>query len=44
MMTTATVVRITPRSSPPNNAPRVVPIFASSVYHVHEDNTINMTE
>lgn len=40
-MIAATVVRITPRKSPPNNAPSVVPIFASSGYHVHENNAID---
>lgn len=38
IITTTTVVRITPRSSPPNNAPSVVPTFASSMFHVQEDN------
>lgn len=37
IITTTTVVRITPRSSPPNNAPSVVPTFASSMFHVQED-------
>lgn len=42
-ITTPTVVKITPRSSPPNNAPSVVPTFASSMFHVQEDNAIYMT-